>query len=482
MNVLSWLGFREGDRRGRRRPIQRGRAKPRVEQLEDRQLLSATIAGFVFHDANDNGLFDPGEIPLASSVIQLRNAAGAVVGQTVSDTNGHYQFSTDQTAGTVPATVEETAHFGGGKTDWAQTQSVAQFDPGLGTLTGVDIISSGSLTSQIKFENLDSGPAMVTGTVSGDLTLAGAGLTDLVTTASTTENFQASAFDGVIDFAGTSGHDFGPKSAGGSKSESLTTPSDLARFTGTGSVSLTETAHATSTATGAGNLITQINSSAIGTVQVVYHYIPSNALKPGNYTIVQITEPPGYIDGKDSQNGVVIPNSIGTDTIPVTLVNSAGPGQVPTTNTQSLNNDFGEVLPASVAGFVYVDLNNSGVRVPGDPGLAGVVLTLTGTNDAGSAVSASTRTAADGSYSFAGLRPGSYTITETQPAGFLEGKDTLGNLGGIAGNDQLSLTLRSGNAGTNYNFAELPAPQVTVQAIPDVPLSKRMFLASTFRR
>jgi hypothetical protein len=455
-----------------------------VEQLEDRHLPSATIAGFVFHDANDNGLFDAGEIPLASSVIQLRNAAGAIVGQTVSDANGHYQFTTDQTAGTAPATLVETAHFGGGKTDWTQTQSVAQFDPGLGTLTGIDIISSGSLTSQIKFENLDSAPATITGTVSGELALSGGGLSDLLTTSSATESFQASAFDGVIDFGGTSGHDFGQKSTGGSKSVSFTSPSDLARFTGSGSVSLTETAHATSTATGSGNLITQINSSAIGTVQVVYHYIPSNALKPGNYTIVQITEPPGYIDGKDSQNGVVIPNSIGTDTISVTLVNSAGPGQVPTTNTQSLNNDFGEVRPASVAGFVYLDLNNSGIRQPGDPGLAGVLLTLTGTNDAGGAVSASTTTAADGSYSFAGLRPGNYTVTETQPAGYLNGKDTLGNLGGVVGNGQLSLTLHSGDAGVNYNFGELLAPRVTVLATPVAPvapLSKRMFLASTFR-
>ena len=43
-----------------------------------------------------------------------------------------------------------------------------------------------------------------------------------------------------------------------------------------------------------------------------------------------------------------------------------------------------------------------------------------------------TTTNASGAYSFGNLRPGTYTLTETQPAGLLDGKDTAGSLGGVA--------------------------------------------------
>jgi hypothetical protein len=489
MSVFSFFRFLKGEGDCRRSLSHRLVARPAVEALEDRQLLStATIAGFVFYDANNNGLFDPGEMPIADSQIQLKNANGVVIGTTTSDASGHYQFTVDQSANTAPATLTEQVSFSNSRTDWTQSRSLKQFDPSLGQLTGVEIINSGSLTSQIKVENLDSGPATITGTVAGDLALTGPASISLDTaTNAVNESFQAGIFDGQIDFAGASGHDFGQKSSGGSKSITLTNAADLARFTGTGSVSLTETAHATSTASGAGNLLTQISSSARGNVSVIYHYIPSNALKPGNYTVVQTTEPAGFIDGKDSRDGVVLPSSIGTDTIPVVLSHTATPGVTTQVDgMESLNNDFGEVKPASVSGFVYVDLNNNGVKELGEPAIPGVAVTLTGTDDRGVAIQLAALTASDGAYHFNSLRPGNYTITETQPSGFLDGKDTLGNLGGSQANDQFFITLRSGDDGENYNFGELPAPTVNVTGTPDTPaiplLSKRMFLASTFRQ
>ena len=67
-------------------------------------------------------------------------------------------------------------------------------------------------------------------------------------------------------------------------------------------------------------------------------------------------------------------------------------------------------------------------------------------------MSTTTTTAADGSYSFGTLRPGTYTITETQPAGFLDGKDTIGTPGGTTGNDVFSnIVLNEGVNGTNNN-------------------------------
>jgi len=65
----------------------------------------------------------------------------------------------------------------------------------------------------------------------------------------------------------------------------------------------------------------------------------------------------------------------------------------------------------SLAGFVYVDANNDGIKQPGEMGLVGVTVTLTGTDILGRPVTATTTTFADGSYSFSDLVPGNYTVT-----------------------------------------------------------------------
>jgi hypothetical protein len=451
MGVFSFLSFNSrrrgsGNARSARRNRRKNRALLNLDALETRNLLSGNvIGGYVFNDINDNGLFDPGENGLANSTLALKNAAGTVIGTAVSDANGHYQFTTDNSISLAPSTLTRTASLASAPTDWTQALTVAQFDPSLGTLTSVDIIDAGAFTSQIAVESKDAAPSTITATVSGSLTLSGAGVSGLVTTGSTNETFDASAFDGVVDFAGTSGHDFGPQTASGVNSTTINSPAALTAFEGTGSVAFTLVAHATSAATGAGNLITQIRSSASAQVSVVYHYVPSNSLRPGNYTIVQTTEPAGYLDGKDSANGVVLPNSIGTDSIPVTLTNADLP-----------NNDFGEVRAASLSGFVYYDRDDNGLFESNESGIAGVSITLTGTNDQGTTINVAQATGADGSYHFVGLRPGVYNITETQPANYLPGKNSLGSAGGTVGNDEfLAIGLGSGIDGVQYNFGEL---------------------------
>src|SRR4029077_878181 len=111
-----------------------------------------------------------------------------------------------------------------------------------------------------------------------------------------------------------------------------------------------------------------------------------------------------------------------------------------------------------------------------DPGINGVTVTLTGTDDKGNAVSLSTTTATvagqAGSYAFTGLRPSNgagYTITETGtgvPATFIDGKDSVpGSLGGNQANpyaDQVTaIPVHAGNNGVNYNFGEIKPAQVS---------------------
>src|SRR5262249_14197903 len=192
------------------------------------------------------------------------------------------------------------------------------------------------------------------------------------------------------------------------------------------------------------------------TVTVTYNYIPDNCLDAGNYTIVQVTQPAGYADGKESRGGVVLNNPSGTDTIPVTLASA-----------DLTHNDFGELRPAGLSGYVYVDANNNGVKDGSESGISGTQVTLSGTDDLGP-VSRTATTDSSGFYQFTNLRPGTYSINETQPSNYLDGKDTIGSQGGTAGNDQLSsIALASNVQGINNNFGELQPASLSGFAYAD---------------
>jgi uncharacterized protein (DUF2141 family) len=437
----------------------RHRLAPRVEPLEDRWLPSCvTIGGVVFEDANNNGLFDVGENTIAGNAVELHDAAGRTVATAVTDAQGRYAFTANNLVDTAPTTQVIPLTFDPAKTNWTNSQSVAQFNPDLGKLTSVEIVNDGDFTSQIQIESLDGAPSNVTGTVSGNLTLQAPGIPSLVTSGSSSQSTPVAAFDGTIDFAGPSGHDFGTQSAHGSNSIILAKPEDLAAYEGTGTIPLKATAEATSTALGAGNLLSKISSTAAAHVQVIYHYVPNNCLRPGQYTVIQLNDPPGYLPGKDTNdNQTPLPASNPHNTIPVTIINGDSP-----------NNNFGELLPATVSGFVYFDASDNGQRLDSDPGLADVSVTLTGTDDQGQVVQRTTQTGFDGSYRFTDLRPGTYALAETQPADFLDGQTTVGTQGGVAANNQITgLVLREGTNGTNNNFGELLGASVGGQVYFD---------------
>ena len=83
-------------------------------------------------------------------------------------------------------------------------------------------------------------------------------------------------------------------------------------------------------------------------------------------------------------------------------------------------------------------------------------MTVTLLNSSGS-VAATTTTNAQGAYSFTGLTPDTYSVEKTPPAGYLDGQDSVGSVGGSAANpdDITSISLGYGATGINYNFAEL---------------------------
>lgn len=113
--------------------------------------------------------------------------------------------------------------------------------------------------------------------------------------------------------------------------------------------------------------------------------------------------------------------------------------------------------PSSLSGYVYVDANNNGLRTT-ETGLADVTVTLTGFDDLGASVSQVLVTNCNGFYQFTYLRPGTYVIAESQPVGYLDGKDTIGTPGGFTRNDEFSvIPLIEGVNGVENNFGEIGA-------------------------
>jgi hypothetical protein len=111
----------------------------------------------------------------------------------------------------------------------------------------------------------------------------------------------------------------------------------------------------------------------------------------------------------------------------------------------------------SLSGFVYLDRNQDGIidTANGDHGIAGVTIELIGVNDLGQTVDLITTTDSTGAYSFTGLRPGTYSLSESQPAGYTDGADYLGSLGGTPQDDQFfNIALGAGQTGVNYNYTE----------------------------
>ena len=121
-------------------------------------------------------------------------------------------------------------------------------------------------------------------------------------------------------------------------------------------------------------------------------------------------------------------------------------------------------VPGSLSGLVFEDFNNDGQVDFGERGIHGVAVPLTGTDDLGNTINLSQSTDADGAYLFLNLRPGNYRVTETQPAGYLQGIDSVGTAGGsLATTDQFLIPLGLGVNGLNYNFGEQPAATGPVQ-------------------
>ena len=456
----------------------------------------ASLSGYVYVDANNNGIKESGETPIPNTTVTLTGTSST--GQnvnltTTTDSTGAYNFANLQ-AGTYTITETQPTGYLDGKT--------TQGTPGTGT-AGDNVISTITLGQSVNGVNNNFGellPSSLAGFVYVDAnnngvketgetsipntTVSLTGTDDLnasVSLTTTTDATGAYSFNNLrpgsytisetqptayLDGKTTQGTP-GTGTVGDNVISAITLAqnvagtnnnfgellpgvSSLSGFVyldvnedgvkGAGEAPIPGT---TITLTGTTTTGTQVSLTTTTDANGAYTF--SN-LQAGTYTIRE-TQPTGYLDGSTSQgtpgNGTTGDDFIGN----ITLAQGVN----------GTNNNFGELLPSSLSGYVYVDPNNNGIKEPGETPLSGVTITLTGTNDLGKPVTVVTTTDSSGAYNFSGLRPGIYTVTETQPAGYLEGKTTQGTPGnGVVGAGVISnIALAQEITGTNNNFAEL---------------------------
>ncbi len=159
-------------------------------------------------------------------------------------------------------------------TNWSDSISVPRFNPALlgpdEEMYCVVIKLTGSVEGRVRAESLDGAPSLINATISATLTAnAPAGL-QVITVPLTNTMFNASPFDGVIDFGGTSGFDTGTVAGGDMDSNSVELPADLSPYIGVGNILIGVTAAGTSNVSGAGNIVSIINTAAGVDLEITY--------------------------------------------------------------------------------------------------------------------------------------------------------------------------------------------------------------------
>jgi hypothetical protein len=157
------------------------------------------------------------------------------------------------------------------------TQALLYFSAPLGTLTEVDVVTSGTFSTQFRAENLGASSSTITGATSANLTInVPSGPIPLAIPA-VHETFNAAAFDGTVNDAGPSGRVFAPiASSSAAQTTVLTSPAALASFTGNFRMPITVSGQAAgSVSSSNGDVSDAFGTQTAVTITITYHYVPN---------------------------------------------------------------------------------------------------------------------------------------------------------------------------------------------------------------
>jgi hypothetical protein len=113
--------------------------------------------------------------------------------------------------------------------------------------------------------------------------------------------------------------------------------------------------------------------------------------------------------------------------------------------------------PASLAGSVHQETDGVDGFSAGDAAVAGVEVVLSGTDDRGNVVRMTAYTDGSGTYAFAAVPAGTYTISMVPPEGFNAGASHVGTVNGVEEGSAepmniTDVTLGAGDVGVGYGF------------------------------
>lgn len=173
-------------------------------------------------------------------------------------------------------------------TNWTDALNIQKFNTALGALQSVSLDLYSNVTGGARFESFDSSATEIKLDLSGVIKLATAATNATLITVNplVANTYKVSAFDGAVDFDGTSGKTISGLQAADSASVTLNSASWLSFFTGSDTVALNLVADGKSSATGAGNLITQFSTNADAGYKVTYNYIATPVPEPETYALM----------------------------------------------------------------------------------------------------------------------------------------------------------------------------------------------------
>ena len=454
-------------------------------------IKGVTIGDLVWKDANGNGVQDSGEPGISGVTLTLTgtSAAGiAVNATTTTDANGRYSFSeppgTYTVAASAPSGYTATAT-GKGTTATDSNPSPSGTSPGALSLGGSDLTLDFGFYQPVTIGNFvwkdlngngvqDTGEPGIAGVT---LTLTGTSAAGIAVNATTTTDanghysFSAAPGTYTVTVSAPAGYTAtatakGTTATDSNASPSATTPGTLTSggsdstldfgfyqpatigdfvwkdLNGNGVQDTGEPGIAGVTLTLSGTSAAGIAVNATTTTDANGHY--SFSAPPGTYTVT-VSAPAGYTataTGKGTTATDSNASSSGTTPCPLTSGGS------------DLTLDFGFYQSVTIGDFVWKDLNGNGVQDTGEPGIAGVTLTLSGMSAAGIAVNATTTTDANGHYAFS-EPPGTYTVAASAPSGYTAtatGKGTTATDSNASPSGTTPAALASGGSDLNLDF------------------------------